>query len=71
MLDKQLLLRNMKTIKSSNIKLSKSLLFYLEDFFKGQLKEFYFMFTEEPTEQNKEILCFILEALVSINNLKK
>lgn len=29
------------------------------------------MFTKEPTEQNKETLCCILESLVSINNLKK
>ena len=34
MLDKQLLLRNIKIVKSSNIKLSKSLLLYLEDFLK-------------------------------------
>lgn len=71
MLDKQLLLRNIKIVKSSNIKLSKSLLLYLEDFFKDQLKESYSMFTKEPTEQNKETLCCILESLVSINNLKK
>lgn len=71
MLDKQLLLRNMKIVKSSNIKLSKNLLLYLEDFFESQLKEFSYMFIKEPTEQNKEILCCVLEALVSINNLKK
>lgn len=71
MLDKQLLLQNIKIVKSSNIKLSKSLLLYLGGFFEGQLKEFSYMFIKEPMEQNKEILCCILEALVSINNLKK